>query len=419
MPISWDVIDDNLVNPEWYLEDDYREAFRRLRDEDPLHWSENRAFGRDYWVVTRYDDVRAVISDHAAFSSSFDTRFPRNPQRLSTDQRRALMFDVSVVMMDPPYHTVYRRPINKHFSVPAIGRMQSDIEKIIDELLAAVAGRGDCDIVEDIAARLSMNVVFRLLGVPEADRPRLAAHAWQAFAPADPRNHIPGRSPAEISFIGIQAIAQYARDLAKDRRENPRDDLATVITQLVVDGTQLDSHEVAGWFVTLIIAGIETTRNAISAGTWLFLTNPDQLDLLLCDPETHSRRAGEEVVRWVTPGRGRLRVARTAYEMHGKTIRPGDWVLAFLTSANWDERRFENPEAFDITRFPNDHLALGAGVHLCLGRALARLELALLWPKLFTALPNMKLVDDGPPQWLVDHQVSGLRSLPVTFTPAG
>lgn len=418
MSVSWDVIDNNLTNPEWYKEGLYHEAFRRLRDEDPLRWSQNEAFGRDYWVVSRYDDVKAVISDHVAFSSAFDSRVPRNAQRLSTDQRRALMFDVSVALMDPPYHTAYRQPINKHFSVPVIARMSEDIDKIIDELLASVAQRGECDIVEDIASQMPMHVVFRLLGIPEGDWPLLTKHAWQAFAPADPRGRIPGKTHIETSFIGIQSIAKYAQAMAEDRRRNPRDDFATVIAQMVVDGTPLDEHEIAGWFVTLIIGGLETTRNAVSAGTWLFLSNREQLELLMSDPDAHSKNATEEVLRWATPARGRLRVARSHYELHGKTIKPGDWVLTFLASANRDERRFDNPEAFDITRSPNDHLALGAGVHLCLGRALVRLELALLWPKLFTALPNMTLVDDGPPEWLIDHQVTGLRSLPVTFTPS-
>jgi cytochrome P450 len=366
---SWYDIDNNLTNPEWYTDNGYREAFRRLRDEDPLHWSNDETFGRNYWVVTRFDDVKAVINDHVAFSNAFDSRIPRTSVRLSSDQRRELMFDANIALMDPPYHTVYRQPANKHFSIPAIGRMQPQIAEIIDSLLDSVAERGECDIVDDLAAELPMRVVFRLMGIPESDWPLLSQFSWQAFAPADPRGHIPGKNIVETSFSGIQSIAAYSLQMAQDRRANPRDDFATIITQMVVDGTPLDDHEIAGWFVGLIIGGLETTRNAASAGTWLFLTNPDQRDLLLSDPDKYSKGASEEVMRWVTPARGRLRVARSAYTLHGKTIKPGDWIMSYLSSANWDERHFNNPETFDIARTPNDHLALGVGAHLCLGRA--------------------------------------------------
>lgn len=413
---SWSDIDNNLLNPEWYPQDTYHAAFKRLRDEDPLHWAEDERFGRNYWVVTRYDDVKAIVNDTLRFSSMIDSRPPRQPNRLSTLQRHEVMFDASLAFMDPPVHTSYRAPINKHFSVPAIGRMSSDIGVIIDELLDDLAEHAETDFVAAVAAELPMRVVFALLGVPQSDWKLMEKYAWQAFSPADPKGAIPGLTVAETSFAGLKAIGDYGLEMARDRQKNPRDDLATIISQLVVDGTVLDEHEIAQWFQGLIIGGLETTRNTASTGLWLFMNNPDQRAALVNDPSL-AKSAVEEIIRWTTPARGRLRVARTQYEMHGKTINPTDWVISFLESANRDERHFTNPDAFDISRSPNDHIALGVGAHLCLGRALVRLELAQLFPRLFERFPAIELAGNGKPHWIVDHQVNGLTELQIRPGP--
>lgn len=406
--------DDKYADPDWYPSGEYHEVFRRLRDEEPLRWVEDSYLGRNYWVATRYDDVKTVINDSLRFSSTFDSRIPRQGNRLTTMQRHELMFDASLALMDPPFHTVYRAPINKHFSVPAIARMASDVDSIVDGLLDKMAETTESDFVK-FAAELPMRVVFALLGVPEGDWKTLEEFAWQAFSPASPQGRIEGLSYTETAYSGLKSIGAYGLEMARDRQKNPKDDLATIISQMIVDGTVLDEHEIAQWFQAIIIGGLETTRNAASAGLWLFLTNPDQRDLLVSNPGL-AKSATEEILRWVTPARGRLRVARTDYEMHGKTIAAGDWVIAFLASANKDDRQFDNPYAFDITRTPNEHLALGIGTHLCLGRAVARLELGNLFTKIFERFPDIELVGDGKPNWIPDQQVTGLLDLHIRYT---
>lgn len=408
--------DNQFANPDWYPSGEYHEVFRRLRDEDPLHWAEDDYLGRNYWVVTRYDDVKTVINDSMRFSSSFDSRIPRQGNRLTTMERHDLMFDASLALMDPPFHTVYRAPINKHFSVPAVARMGSDIDAIIDALLDKMAESTEMDFVE-LAAEFPMRVVFAMLGIPEADWRDLERFAWQAFSPADPHGRIDGLSYKETAYSGLKSIGAYGLEMARDRHKNPRDDLATIISQMVVDGTALDEHEIAQWFQALIIGGLETTRNAASVGLWLYLKNPAQRELLVNDPSL-SKSAAEELMRWITPARGRLRVARAEFELHGKKIKPGDWVMSFLASANKDERQFDNPHEFDITRTPNEHLALGIGSHLCLGRAVARLELIKFFPKLFQRFPYIEHAGDGEPHWLVDQQVTGLSDLRILYGTA-
>src|SRR2546428_2459920 len=227
-----------------------------------------------------------------------------------------------------------------------------------------------------------------MLGLPEEDWPMLREAAWQWLAAADPR-WIIDNDQVKSSLYGQKRLLDYCTDLAIERRKNPRDDFATVIGNLEVDGDKLSIHEMRSWFVTMIGGGLETTRNAAAVAIWQFLENPDQRQLLLQDPGL-TNSAVEEVLRWVTPAKNRLRIATEDIELHGKRIHAGDWVSGLLASANKDERVFADPHRFDITRTPNDHLALGAGIHLCLGRALASIELATLIPRVLRAFPDLE-----------------------------
>ncbi len=175
--------------------------------------------------------------------------------------------------------------------------------------------------------------------------------------------------------------------MAVDRRENPRDDFATVIAQTLIDDDVLSVMEIRAWLTALIAGGLETTRNVAAVGTWLFLQNPDQRELLLSDPSLASG-AVEECLRWATPASNRLRVASVDFEFRGRDIRAGDWVVGSLASANRDERVFDDPHRFDITRSPNPHVSFSDGIHMCLGRNLARLELQVFLPRILAPSPT-------------------------------
>ncbi|MET0886214.1 MAG: cytochrome P450 [Mycetocola sp.] len=416
MSTDWTEIDNNLLNPYWYVGDESHAAFKRLRDDDPVHWTKDDRFGRHYWSITRYDDVKAYLLDHDRLSSRWQTRVPRTPERFTPEERYAMGFDVAIPVLDNPWHDVYRRPANKHFSVPAIAKMSHDVDAIIDEVLLEVADRGACDLVEDISAQVPLRVVFNMLGIPRSDWDELQFLTWQQGAPADPRYIIDG-DHYKTHRIALQKIADYCLELAHERRKTPRDDFATVIANFEVDGSPISPHEIQWWFATILRGGLETTRNTAAVGLWLFMEKPDQREKLLSNPGL-MKGALEEVMRWVSPARNRLRIANEKMQIGGNTIAAGDWVVGFLASANRDERAFDDPDTFDITRTSGEHLALGAGIHLCLGRNLARVELASLFSKALRAFPDLRRTDDSRPEWIPDASAVGFVTMPVTFTPA-
>lgn len=407
--------DTKLLDPHWYTTAEYHHAFRRLRDEDPVHWTVDPDYGKDYWAITRYSDIKEYLLDPRRFSSRWDTRVPRSPKRRTPEERYELGYDVDVTVNDDPIHDLYRRPVNKYFSTPAIAKLSDEVDTIVDEIIAEVAGTGECDLVEDLAGPLPMKVILRMLGVPPEDWEELRVASWRMLAAGDPRWMIDGDELA-THLLGRSTMLEYCTKLALQRRKEPRDDFATVISNIRIDGDLLSLHELRTWFLVIIAGGLETTRNATGVGLWLFLRNPDQRELLLRDPSlVHG--AVEEVLRWTTPTKHRLRIATQDFDYHGKRIRTGDWVVGFLASANKDERVFDDPHRFDIRRHPNEHLSLGSGVHLCLGRALARLEMAALLPKVLATFPDLEIVDHGEPAWIADRSVTGFTSMRLRYTP--
>lgn len=410
---DWQEIDNKLQDPNWYTTQEYHQVFKRLRHEDPVHWTEDDAYGKHYWFLTRYEDVRNMLLNPRVLSSRWDTRPPKRIQRYTPEERHEMAFDVSMARNDPPTHDLYRKPVNKHFSAPAINKMKGDVDKIVDEIIDSVADKGRVDVVEDIAGDLPVKVILRLLGVPEEDWDILRVAAWQWLSPSHP-SYMIGDDVWTTHRHGHKTILDYCADLALERRKNPQDDFATVLSQVKVDDDLLSVHEMRSYFTIMIGGGLETTRNTAAVGLWQFLRNPEQKQLLLDDP-TLINSAIDEVLRWVTPARTRFRIATEDLEIGGKDIRAGDWVFGSQVSANYDETVFENPEKFDITRNPNPHLSFGEGIHLCLGRYLARLELASLFTKVFAAFPDLEIASE--PEWLPDNITTGFTKFDVSFSP--
>ncbi|MGO4689654.1 cytochrome P450 [Glaciibacter sp. 2TAF33] len=361
--------------------------------------------------MTRHEDVVEYLHDHDRLSNRWASRVPKSPQRITPEQRFAEGGSV-LAHLDPPTHTVYRRPMNKHFSVPTIRKLQSDIEGYVDEVIESISDRTEADFVEEIAGELPARVILRMLGVPESDWPTLREAVWLYFSSADPRWVIDG-DPVKTRATGLKRLSDYTTQMALDRREHPRDDFATVIANMRVDDDLLSVMEIRAWLTALIAGGLETTRSVAAVGTWLFLRNPDQRDLLLGDPSL-AQSAVEECLRWVTPASNRLRVATVDFEFHGRDIRAGDWVVGSLASANKDERVFTEPHRFDIARNPNPHVSFSDGIHMCLGRNLARLELQVFLPRILAALPDLEAI--GEPVWAEDNVMNGFAEFPVRFS---
>lgn len=408
---DWSAVDTALLDPAVHGRGEHHVAFGLLREHDPVHWTVDHKFGKSYWAVTRYEDVERLLLDHRMFSNSWNTRVPRTPHRMSPETRHELLLDAMVSFLDNPAHGLYRRPINKHFSVPVINRLTGWVDELCEGIIDEVADRESCDLVDELAGEVPVRVVMKMFGVPEEDWSELREATGQFLAASDPRYIVDG-DQAKTSRLGMQRLAEYMTRMARERRADPRDDLVSVIGALEVHGEPLSDHELAAWLFALISAGLETTRNAIAVGVWLLLEHPDQARQLLEDPGL-AAPAAEEIMRWMTPSKNRLRIANENTEFGGRQIRAGDWVVGFQVAANRDPLVYDDPDAFDIHRDGPGHLSFGTGIHACLGRHLARLEMTTFIPKLLRTFPDLHRLDDGPLPWLVDASSTGFSSMPV------
>ena len=403
-------VDNLLMDSAWYAKNDWHPTYRTLRQEDPVHWTDDRHYGHPYWAVSTFDAIQEVFDRWDTFSSRMGTVPPRSGKRWTPEERQARGHDVRAPNLDPPVHGLYRRPINKHFSVPAIARMTKQIDQIVEDLIADVAEKEEFDFVEDVAAQLPLRVIFGLLGVPQEDWPSLQDSIARYALSSQPAYTIDG-DPLKTHKIAAREVDNYAANLALSRRKNPQDDMATVIGSLKIDGDILSLHEMTSWFSTLITGGGTPTRAALGTGLWQFLENPEQRKILLENPDTVPD-AVEEVLRWGCPSRLILRVVNEDVEFRGKEMNAGDWIMLLLASGNRDESIWNDPDKFDITRERIDHLGLGHGIHKCLGRNLVRLELARFFPKFLNAFPELTLTSE--PEWVADYNNNGIHHMRVT-----
>src|SRR5215472_16111732 len=395
-----------LFDPDAYAEGVPHETFARLRREAPVYRHEQPG-APPFWAVTRYRDIVAVSRDWATYSS---------------ERRGALLMEMSeevlatqrlmMLNMDPPRHTKLRSLVNKGFTPRMIAILTEPVRRVCDEIVGAVAGRGRCDFVTEIAAELPLQVIAELIGIPQADRHQVFEWSNTMVGSADPE----WRGSAEDAQNAAMSMYAYANELALQRKDSPRDDLVSVLMRAEVDGEQLTEMEFDLFFLLLAVAGNETTRNLISGGMLALIQHPDQRRRLL-DDRSLLDTAVEEMLRWVTPVMQFQRTAQRDTEIAGVPIAEGERVGLFYVSANRDEAVFEHPDRFDVGRAPNEHLAFGGGgPHFCLGNNLARLEIRTVFDVLLDRLPDVEL--DGPPRKLRSNFLNGLKSMPVRFTPA-
>jgi len=380
--------------------------YARLRAEQPVYRAK---LGRqDAWLVTRYDDVLALLKDER-FSKDPATRTgsqakqqPWMPGFLKPLQRN--MLD-----LDDPDHARLRALVHKAFTPARVEQMQVRIQAICNQLLDAVQAKGSMDLIADLALPLPLTVITELLGIPAADRHRF--HKWtKAFL----------KTPTPVNMLlalpSIAAFMRYLRRLFAEHRINPTDDLLTDLVQAKEGSDRLSEDELLAMAFILITAGHETTVNLIGSGTLALLEYPDQLARLQDNPEL-IRPTVEELLRFVAPiEQATERYAREEVTIAGVTIPRGALTLAVLASANRDEHYFENPDQLDITREKNRHLAFGYGSHACVGMPLARLEGQIAISTLVQRLPKLRLaVTSDQLRWRVTPIVRGLEALPVRF----
>ncbi len=380
------------------------ELFRRLRREAPVCWHEGDVHGGPgYWIVSRYDDVRFVSKSPGLFASRFGNLIEDRPRAELENLR-------SMITMDPPDHPRYRKLVSRGFTPGAVAGLEQTTRSRVRAIVDAVATKGECDFVTDVAAELPLQVIADLLGVPQDDRHQLFDWSNRALGSEDPEY---GNDPVHAMVAGLEML-QYAYKLGQQKIADPGRDLVTALMTGEVDGERLAMLEFGSFFLLLSIAGNETTRNLISHGLLLLLEHPAERARLLADP---SRLAGavEEMLRYRPPVMYFRRTATRDAEIRGVRIREGEKVTLWYPSANRDEDAFPDPDRFDVTRHPNEHLAFGHGQHFCLGSHLARMEIRVMFEELLRRLPDMELA--GPVRMLRSHFIDGIKSIPVRYTP--
>lgn len=391
------------------------EFFAELRDHDPVHWTEPGDGTRGYWSFSRYEDVVALSRDTGTFSSEKGgTTLEDIPE--ADLQGRRTMIDT-----DPPLHTGYRKILAPSFN-PGIVRRNWDekVERIVTETLSDALKDDTIEYVSRISSEIPVRVLAALLDVPDEEAHYIMELGDEMIASSDP-DHAPRtaltpeilaeNSKYQFSSPAGRELWEYGDKLRIGREKDLGHDIFSLLITSEVDGRKLTPHELANFFSLLVIAGNETTRMAFSHAAKAFCDFPEQYELLRAQPELIDS-AVEEILRWATPIHHFRRTVTRDTEMHGKSLKAGDKIAMWYVSANFDERVFENPHTFDITRKPNFHLAFGGGgAHRCLGNALARLELKVLLQQQIEQVESFELV--GKVERLRSNLTHGVKHLPV------
>ncbi len=378
------------------------DQFDRLRAEDPVHWhAESDDTG--FWAITKHADVRRVSHDWETFSSELGATF------IPTQDEEALaQLRLTILNMDPPRHNRARRLVSKAFTPRMIAMLVEDIERRAVAVVDAVADDGGCEFVEQIAAQVPVQMICEMIGLEPELWPRMFEVSNDLIGARDDPEY--GHVDTELASAEIFALCDA---VAEDRRSNPRDDLMSALVAAEIDGERLDNMELDLFFITLVVAGNETTRNLINHSLLALVDHPDQAQRLRDDPALWDSGV-EEMLRWGSSIHNFRRTATRDTELRGKTIREGDKVVMYYASANRDEEVFADPHTFDVGRTPNDHVTFGGGgVHYCLGASLARAEIKATMRQVVDRLPGIQLA--APPERLTSDFVNGIKRMPVTW----
>ena len=401
----------DLVGPDTYARHGYpHAAWARLRREAPIFWCEPGGDCTPFFAVTKHADV---------------VRISRQPQLLRNGPRLAVFPEGKppkeriarhLLNMDPPEHAAYRKLVSHRFTPRAIQALRPEIERIARDLLDELyreGPEGEIDFVERVSGPLPLAVLCDLLGVPRADWEMLFRWTNQTVGSGDPEYQAEGEGGRETANAARVQLFSYFARMVEERRKSPRDDITSVLANARLDdGAAVPPFELLSYCFLLVIAGNETTRNAMSGGLLALIEHPHELAKLRARPELVGS-AVEEIVRWTTPVIQFCRTATRDFEIRGQQVRAGQSLCLFYPSANRDEDVFEAPFAFRVDRRPNPHVAFGIGEHFCLGANLARLELRVVFHELARRLVGAELA--APVERLRSSFLGGVKHMKVRY----
>ena len=400
--------DVNLADPGNFVASVPHEMFEVLRRDAPVWFHPGTDEVEGFWCIVKHADLVELSRDYGHASSALGGITLHDASAEDLELQRQMM-----LMMDPPNHTKLRLLVNKGFTPRMIGRLDEHIRDIAKAIVYEVASRGECDFVVEVAAQLPLRVIVEMMGVPDADRPKIFEWTNRLIGSEDPEYNV-----SRDEAIGAATeMFMYSTELAAEKRKNPGDDIISTLLQAEVEGNRLTDTEFNLFFQLLAVAGNETTRNLISNGMNFMFEHPDQWAKLV-DDRSLLPGAIDEMLRYASPVMYMRRTAPEDFELRGQTIREGEKMALWYISANRDEDVFEDPQRFDVTRSPNEYVAFGGGgPHFCLGANLAKLEIRVMFEELLNRLPDIARAGDI--QRLRSNFINGIKQMPVKFTPTG
>ncbi len=384
------------------------DIFKRLREEAPIYWHEESLdFEPGFWALTKHEDIVRVSKDPMTFSSAVGGHLMTMGDPEVVDPSAVAAIIGNMIGMDPPDHQIYRKMVAPSFTPKAIRTLEGDMRLKIRELLENVEDKGEFNFVTEISEQLPLWVLCEMMGIPESERPKirdLVNNLTDASIQQDPNN-------AFQIWVNYMELFKMGRDMIEERRKNPTDDLMSVVANTKIEGGELPPELLDGFFLLMVIAGNETTRNTLTGGLMALTDNPEEREKLLKDPALISN-ATDEMLRWVTSVIYFRRTATKDTNIRGQDIKAGDKVVMWYGSANRDEDIFKDGHLFRVDREnAKKHLAFGAGEHLCLGNRLGHMQIRILFEELLDRFPNIHSTSD--PVRIPSNFLAGISELKV------
>jgi cytochrome P450 len=394
----------DLISPEAFHQGHPWAQYAWLRAHAPVyrHAQDGTA---GFWAITKYEDVRTISRQPKLFSSSAKGVMVGEPTEEELAPSRQMM-----LFMDPPQHDRFKALVSRGFTPKRAQLLAGRIAELARQIVDDVVERGECDLVADVAGRLPSALIAELMGIPREDGEHLYELTEIMHTTDEQVHSVEDRLQAVAEMLG------YAADVVERKRRAPADDIASALVQAEIDGDRLTAGELQFFFLLLVNAGGDTTRNLVAAGMQQLFDHPDERARLVADMEGLMPTAVEEMLRYTSPVANFQRTLMEDTTVRGVELLAGDRVVLFYGSANRDEDAFAAPDRFDIGRTPNPHVAFGGGgPHLCLGLHVARIETAAMLRELLTRMPDLEPTE--PPELLASSFIAGVKRMPVRFTP--